>query len=231
MRFLRNLALSIALLWCTPRAYAGTVTMTFDAVNTNAQAFNYYIGPYQGSMDDSPVNLYCVDFANEVTVGENWHANLSTITDGSDMSLTRYGSLDGALQLYQEEAWLSEQFEKQPESAWADIQATMWQIFNPATAPHPNPNSSWLQQAQLNYAAADYSNFRVITNLPPLAATGQVQEFLTVLHGDLLYKEEAVAAPEPSTCILMGLSLVGLGIALRRARARYCPDTQMKSTQ
>ena len=53
------------------------------------------------------------------------------------------------------------------------------------------------KEAQRNYQLLDYADFRVVTNLRPVQATAQVQEFLTRL------------VPEPNTHLLIGLSFVG----------------------
>jgi hypothetical protein len=188
--------------------------MTFDGVNGTA-AFGYYVGPYYGTLNDSSVDLFCVDLANEVSIGEIWQANLSMIADGSDLSLTRYGGRAEALTLYQEEAWLTEQFATEPASEYGDIQATMWQLFNPDTAPRPS-SSYWLDQTKNSYAGADYSAFRVVTNLGPVAPTGQVQEFLTRVDMDAHLPNDTAPTPEPSTCVLVGFTLMGLGVALKR---------------
>jgi hypothetical protein len=214
LRSARVLGLGAGLLWCASLAQGSTIAMTFDGVN-GAAAFGYYVGPYFGTLNDSPVDLFCVDSANEVWIGEIWQANLSMIVDGSDLSLTRYGSQAQALTLYQEEAWLTGQFAMEPASEYGDIQATMWHLFNPDTAPRPS-SSYWLDQAQSSYAGADYSTFRVVTNLGPVTPTGQVQEFLTRLDMGTPLAEEAAPTPEPSTCVLVGFTLMGLGVTLKR---------------
>lgn len=177
--------------------YAASVNMTFDSVN-GAQDFGYYVGPYSGTLDGAPAGLFCVDFKNEVTFGQQWDANLTPITPGADLSDTRYGNLPDALTLYQEAAWLTLQYISQPATQYGDIQATIWQLFDPS-APTPG-SSSWSQQAASNYLSGDYTNFRVVTNLPPVLPSGQVQEFLTVVPPGQV--------PEPGTQFLIGLGLV-----------------------
>jgi hypothetical protein len=208
-RFLAICAIAIGL---STTASAASVQMTFDGVN-GAQAFGVYVSPYFGTMDGTPVVLYCVDFSNEVQMGQQWDANLTPITPGADLGDTRFGAQPGALGLYEQAAWLALQLASQPTSQYGDIQATIWQLFNAAA---PNPSSSyWLQQAESNYASTDYGDFYIITNTGPVQQFGQVQEFLTQM---LPTAAPAATAPEPNAQLLIGLVLIGASCVLRRRR-------------
>ncbi|MGA2195467.1 MAG: hypothetical protein ABSH40_09375 [Bryobacteraceae bacterium] len=203
-RFLAICAIAICLS-TTPSA--ASVQMTFDGVN-GSQAFGVYLSPYFGTMDGTPVVLFCVDFSNEVQLGQQWNANLTPITPGADLGDTRFGAAPDALQLYEQAAWLALQFASQPASQYGDIQATIWQLFEPGA---PTPSTSyWLQQARGNYASADYGDFYIITNTGPVQQFGQVQEFLT--------ETLPAAAPEPNAQLLIGLVLIGASCVLRRRR-------------
>jgi len=191
-------------------AFASPIQATFTGVN-GADAFGYYVGPYYGNLESQNVSLFCDDFANEVSFGQTWQANLSKITAGSDLSNTRYGGVADAPKLYQEIAWLDTQFGTQPTSQYGDLHATIWQIFDPQEAPQPSSNY-WLTQAQNNYSSLNYDNFRVVTNVGPVTRTGQVQEFLTVLP--------SAATPEPAPALLIAAGLIGIGLIAKKARAR-----------
>jgi hypothetical protein len=159
-------------------------------------------------MNGTPVDLICVDFADEVTFGQQWDANLTPITAEADLGDTRFGTAPGALQLYQQAAWLSLQFATQPTSQYGDIQATIWQLFDAAA---PTPSSSlWLDLARSNYASVDYGDFRVVTNVGPVQPVGQVQEFLI--------RTPSSGAPESATQLLVGVVLVGASCFSRRFR-------------
>ena len=190
-------------------AVAGPIQMQFVAVN-GTQAFGDYVGPYSGTMNGAPVDLFCVDFANEVGFGQRWDANLSLITADADLSDTRYGTTPRALELYQQAAWLTIQFTSQPTNEFGDIQATIWQLFNPIA---PTPSTGWwLEQARRNYSSVDYGDFRVVTNLGPVQQSGQIQEFLT--------RTQSGDAPEPNTQLLVGIALAGVAGICRRRRRR-----------
>ena len=198
---------------------ADPIDATFTGVNGDS-AFGYYVGPYYGDLGTQAVVLDCVDFANDVYFGEQWYANLSSIETAQDLLNTRYGSLPDALQLYQEAAWLTQQYALNPRSDYADIQATIWQLFDPS-APSPSTNF-WLYRAQANYMFGDYSDFFVVTNIGPVMPTGQVQEFLTVLDPSMpIYPDpptnpgNVLATPEPPLMGMIGLGLVTIAVLAR----------------
>lgn len=206
-------------------ALASTIQATFTGVN-GENAFGYYIGPYYGQLESQNVSLFCDDFANEVNFGQTWMANLSKITAGSDLSQTRYGDVKNSALLYQEIAWLDTQFGQQPTTQWADIHATIWQIFDPSEAPKPS-SAHWLELANKNYNTLDYANYRIVTNLGPVSKTGQVQEFLTILPSTSSFVSTSgsgtLAAPEPGTAILMGSAVLLAAFVLKKAHARKQP--------
>jgi hypothetical protein len=206
---LRSLATCAIALCLSNALFASTVQMNFGGVN-GTQMFGYYVGPYSGTMNGTPVDLFCVDFANEVNFGQQWDANVTPITSGSDLSDTRYGGAPDALELYQQAAWLALQFASQPTSQYGDIQATIWRLFN-ASAPTPS-SSWWMEQAGNNYASGDYGDFRLVTNTGPVRMFGQVQEFLI--------RTQSNPAPEPSTQLFVGLALVGVSCVWRSLRRR-----------
>jgi hypothetical protein len=220
--FLRGLLIVMAVL----PLEANPIEATFVGVN-GAEGFGYYVGPYYGKLEQQSVVLDCVDFANEVYFGEQWAVNLSPIETQQDLANTRYGGLTDALQLYQEAAWLTEQYAINPASDYADIQATIWQLFDPFA---PSPSSGyWLNLARTNYAGGNYANFFVVTNVGPVNPTGQEQEFLTVLNPSMsIYPQFSppsqtndLATPEPALLGVLGLVMMGLAGLLRWWRKRF----------
>lgn len=199
---MKTIALTSFLICCSAAAYADTVQMQFTGVNGQYDSRGYYVSPYQGTMNGSPVTLYCVDFANEVHFGQTWTANVTSLA-GGDLSETRYGSL--GINLYREAAWLTTQFASHPDE-WIDIQHTLWQMFVPlSTTPAPS-SDKWLRLAQENYSSGNYDDFFVVTNVGvDQAGVLRVQEFL-------------VHTPEPAGIVLFA-TVAGLALlALRRHR-------------
>ncbi|MGA7028021.1 MAG: PEP-CTERM sorting domain-containing protein, partial [Candidatus Acidiferrales bacterium] len=61
----------------------------------------------------------------------------------------------------------------------------------------------WLNLAALNYNPANDGNFEIVTNVGPVALTGQVQEFI-------------VDTPEPATLLQLGVGVLALLFLARR---------------
>ena len=201
VRFLATCAIALCL---SNVLSASSIQMQFVGVN-GTQMFDEYVGPYSGTMNGTPVDLFCVDIANAVDFGQQWDANLTPIASGADLSDTRYGTAPGALELYRQAAWLALQYAQQPTSQYGDIQATIWRLFD-TSAPTPS-SSSWMEQAVANYASADFGDFRIVTNVAPVQQSGQVQEFLIRMPSS--------DAPEPNTQLLAGLGLIGASCVWR----------------
>src|SRR5260370_666739 len=109
MKALRPILCLAGMLLGAGSAFADLFPVTFTGVNGVAD-FGYYVGPYYGTISGDPVTLYCNDFANDVSFGESWLANLTPLDGTGDLSHTRYGGLPNALTLYREAAWLTTQY-------------------------------------------------------------------------------------------------------------------------
>jgi hypothetical protein len=212
------------LLVLTPLAHAdGTTTMQFTGVN-GANDGTYYVSPYTGTMNygtagAQTVGLFCDDINNEVSIGEVWNANVTSLSS-SNFPNTRYGNgsvnpnLGGTnpQMLYEEGAWLVSQFGSHS-SDYVSLQYALWDLMTPgaeSTSYHGTDGitvSQWLSWAAANYGQINPGNFEIITNLnATYSGPNQVQEFI-------------VQTPEPATIFLL---LVGIGamflLALKRQR-------------
>jgi hypothetical protein len=225
MKLSRTMWLLALLLALTPFAHAdGTTTMQFTGVN-GANDGVYYVSPYTGTMNYGTSNaqtvaLFCDDINNEVSFGQIWNANVTSIASGN-FSNTRYGNgsvnpelgLTNPLNLYEEGAWLVSQFGSHP-SDYVSLQYALWDLMSPGAEPTSYAGtdgiqvSQWLTGAAANYGQTNPANFEIITNVGPLSYKGQVQEFI-------------VQTPEPATVVLL---LIGVGamflLAFKRQQQR-----------
>ena len=204
---------------------ASTVTAVFVGANGQTDSAGYLISPYTATVNGINTTIYCDDFANTVSNGQTWTANLTNLASGN-LSNTRYGTISqtlstsattsatfNATQLYDMAAWLTTQFSTGSASN-GDIQDTIWDLFNPDSVNSgvnpPQPSSdTWLYAAEKNYNTINAASFEIMTNTnAQFAGKGQTQEFIT-------------DTPEPSSVLLLGFGLLALAIGGRRLMRTY----------
>lgn len=223
MKFSGVMWVLAAILFITPLAHAdGTTTMQFTGVN-GANNGVYYVSPYAGTMNygtssAQSVVLFCDDINNEVSMGQVWSANVTSLASADssgNFNNTRYGNplvntglgsnpyASSAAILYEEAAWLVTQFASHP-GDYVSLQYALWNLMSPTNASSGSLSfmgtdgvsvAQWLAMAAAGYTNVNPANFQIVTNVGPLGYTGQVQEFI-------------IRTPEPATILLL---LVGIG--------------------
>jgi hypothetical protein len=247
MHRLRSPLLSLALcISAATSAHAQNAVLTqpYAPGGGVVTAFGYYMSPYTGTIDGTTERLNCVDFFHDVSIGEHWTATITNIgaaaRNSSLLLATRdgssggYASLSEVLQMYEEAAWLTDQYSQNPSSdpnRSIAIQTAIWSLVdngptNPASLRYESTENYWsngervttiddtgtgstgywISQAQTKYALQSDEYYDRFNILTGTGNPGAgAQEFV--------YS----ATPEPSTFVLIGSALIGVA-AFKRIR-------------
>jgi hypothetical protein len=223
--FLRSLVVIVAASAAfAPSTRAQTDSLLF--VSGSGVGYNgVQVGPYRGMLISEPgtptVDIYCVDYMHEITVGTRWKV-YDTNLGGGNLSNTRlfkeftvagnswYGSAN-VLTRYEEAAWLTTQFSSNNKSSWGAIHSAIWLLTTPNFGTNlPSglviaDTYNWVNLAAADYTQINPNSYEVLTDVRVDAnGNGGVQEYLMV-------------TPEPETVLLLASGLGAL-YAMRRRR-------------
>jgi hypothetical protein len=174
-------------------------TLYLNGVNGQIDLTGWvYIDPYLGGLNNPTAmdNIFCVDPMHESYLHTSWTVNETVLDTNTSLASTYLG--DNGRVKYEEMAYLilynMDNWSK-PANVNLNkyIQAAIWYIAAPTSNGNGyGQNNDWVTFAAVNYQNGDYSNVLILTDVG-----GYNQEFMTFV-------------PEPTTMMLLGLSLIGL---------------------
>jgi len=217
-----KLMLLLTLLTAWVAAYANPVVVDFIRFNNSGQWQNGY--PYwvllQG-MGFEPV--MCDDYLHGGDPDQTWLAN-ETNLGTQDLSLTRFGTLNGALTLYDKAGWLLLQTRQTGLNQWQEMNSATWNLFDPS-APCDAGCEFWLAAAQKEadrgFQGIDFDLVGILTPFHDQQGNDPngPQEFL-YLGGvpDCSFcapNQSSGTTPEPATLLMVG---TGAAVLWQRKR-------------
>ncbi len=188
---------------CASMSFAAPLTRVtlVDPGNPSMDDGSYYVGPYTLNVDGRNVAALCIDFSDDVQVGDHWTAYVSSLR--GDLADTYHP--DEPLE-YEEEAYIYTRI-IQPEADRVDLQHAAWSITDRDYQPDAAAER-WVSQAQRGYQIIDMTNFVIVSGAPGQKGS-RSQEFITLSQ-----------AAEPSCIDLMaGLTAIGLALLGRKRGA------------
>jgi hypothetical protein len=198
MRLLACFLVACAALFAAPLT---RVTLV-DAGRPLAEDGSSYVGPYTLNPNSRDVAALCIDFLDEVQVGDQWAAYVSPLE--GDLADTYHSDKARA---YEEEAYLYTLI-IQPGSDRVDLQHAAWSITD-ANYETDAAAERRVSQAAQDYRTIDFAKFVIISEAPGQKGS-RSQEFVTVSE-----------TAEPS-CINLMAGLMAISVALLgRKRGRF----------
>ena len=233
MKF-KVLVLAVFLLAAVSVASADTTTLTFNGAAGNNLG-GVYVYPYDFTVNGHTsvnVPMICDDYWDEVTNGETWVANISTISDLANVYFLK-GNASQA-QTYEEAAYLADLIfhGSLTSTQVADANWAIWEIFDPTFSPNGTGTGSYYKNlgsgdlqaitGYVNQAASNYTSGGSYPDIMIFTATGCTYlDYSTSCDGNSSAPQEffvdpvTLPAPEPGVLLLLALGLCSI-VAFRR---------------
>jgi hypothetical protein len=203
-------------------ASADADDITFVGVPTGVNDGQYYVMPYEISIDGVDELVTCYDIFDEVNFGDSWDADLLTVSQAaaSGFFSTDPGSLSG----YERVAWLDAQTYSNT-AQQIGLQYAIWNVFGTA----PTTAASETYEAEANAAAAsgyqgfNFSDVRFIEQVggvPGQNGTMQAFVYWTSPPIGQSNQDQGSAAPEPRPARLLLLGIVLTAAMVRASQVR-----------
>jgi hypothetical protein len=201
-----SVVLCALLLLCTPKGYAGTITLKLESVGGQSSGPDY-VYPYNFSFNGSAATtpLMCISYENTVYVGESWQATLVPVTGSGNVQYVE------AAYIFSLAAAPGASAKTIAEAQWAN-----WELFDPndstllgnLPAGYQSDINSILAIAET--FATNNLNTTLYPNLDIFIPVSGTQNTGDGLPQFFVGDPEPSDTPEPNSYLLFGTGMLGL---------------------